>query len=167
MVLPSTDLTVAALVERDGQFLIVEETVRGKRVLTQPGGHIEPGESPVEAVRREAIEETGFEVQVRDLIGAYAWTDPDGGRDYLRIVFLADLESGEPANTTDPNIHAVHWCNYTELATHRHVLRSRSVIRCVDDYLAGARQPRSLFAEKLQPEQQVDLAFANAALLSA
>lgn len=162
-----TDLTVSALVESDGRFLIVEESVGGQRVLNQPGGHIEPGETPEQAARREVLEESGCEVEIRDLIGAYMWHDEDSDREYLRIVFVADLVRENAGGKLDDGIHAVHWCSYTELATHRDVLRSRSVMRCVDDYLAGARQPRRLFSNAVVPEEQLDMALASAELIPA
>ncbi len=162
----SIDLTVAALVENDGRFLIVEETAGGRRVLTQPGGHIEPGESPEDAARREVLEESGFAVKIRDLIGAYMWED-DRGRQNLRIVFVATLQSQRPAATLDPNILAVHWCRYAELASRQHQVRSPSVLRCIDDYLAGERQPRSLFADCAEVAEHLDIAMARAEILTA
>ncbi|ANO51302.1 NUDIX domain-containing protein [Woeseia oceani] len=163
--LPPPDLTVAALVERDGQFLTIEEPVGGRLVLTQPGGHIEAGESPEQAARREVLEEAGCSVAIRDLIGAYLWFDADKGRQYLRIVFLADLLSEAVGRPLDPSTHAVHWYSYGDLAARRQHLRSASVIRCLDDYLAGERQPRNLFSGCDYPQQQFDAAMASAALL--
>lgn len=162
----STDLTVAALVEADGRFLIVEETVSGRRVLTQPGGHIENGESPEDAARREVIEEAGVTVVVRDLVGAYQWQDADC-RQFLRIVFLADLQGSADGVATDDTIHAVHWLSYAELVARQEKLRSSSVLRCIDDYLAGERQPRGLFAGCEHPEEQIHAALARAELLNA
>jgi 8-oxo-dGTP pyrophosphatase MutT (NUDIX family) len=161
------DLTVAAVVERDGAFLIVEEPVAGKLCLTQPGGHIEAGESPEQAVRREVLEESGCSVAVRDVIGSYLWTDEDRQRQFLRIVFLADLLTIHRHAELDPAIHAVHWCSYAELAARRNELRSTSVIRCIDDYLAGSRQPRSLYSGYECPQQQLDSVLASAALVPA
>lgn len=162
----ATDLTVAALVERDGRFLIIEETVGGQRVLTQPGGHIEPGESPEDAARREVLEEAACDVRIRGLIGAYMWSHAEREQDYLRIVFLADLvaANGRPA---EPGVHAVHWMTYGDIDAAGNRLRSPSVIRCVDDYLVGTRQPRSLFAGCPPQQELVDTAIASAALLTA
>lgn len=162
--MPDTDLTVAVLVERDGRFLIIEEFASGRLVLTQPGGHVEPGESPEEAARREALEETGCEVTVGEPIGAYLWTDADG-RQYLRIVFLAQLEREHCATELDGVIHAVHWLGYDELEAESGRHRSPSVLRCIDDFLAGERQPRSLFAGCARPGAALDTALARASLL--
>ena len=161
------DLTVAAVVERDGYFLTVEETAAGRRCLTQPGGHIEAGESPEQAARREVLEESGCSVAIRDVIGAYLWTNSVNQRQFLRIVFVADLLAVHRQAELDPAIHAVHWCSYAELAARRSELRSASVIRCIDDYLAGSRQPRSLFSGCECPQQQLEAAMASAALVPA
>lgn len=163
--MPPVDLTVAALVERNGLFLFVEETVAGRRVLTQPGGHIEAGESPEEAARREVLEEAACDVSIRDLIGAYMWSDRD--RQFLRIVFVADLLAEHPPAVADASIHAIHWLSYGELVESGRELRSHSVIRSIDDYLSGERQPRSLFAGCHRRDEQLDTALASAALLSA
>lgn len=162
----ATDLTVAALVERDGRFLMIEESVGGERVLTQPGGHIDAGETPEAAACREVLEEAACEVRVRGLIGAYMWCDDARDRDYLRIVFLAELLAavGQPS---EPGIHAVRWMSYAEIYREVSRLRSPSVMRAIDDYLAGARQPLSLFAGCTPREELVDTALASAALLSA
>ncbi|MGB5347691.1 MAG: NUDIX domain-containing protein [Woeseia sp.] len=164
--MPATDLTVAALVEHEGRFLMVEETVSGRRVFTQPGGHVEDGESPEDATRREVAEEAGVDVRIRDLIGAYLWQDRCG-RQFMRIVFFASLLGAAEGAPTDPTIHAVRWLTYAEIEARQALLRSPSVMRCIDDYLAGERQPRSLFAGCALPEEPFDTALASAELLTA
>ena len=89
------DVTVACVVVRDGRLLVVEEQVRGRLVLNQPAGHLEPDESLLEAARRETLEETGWHVEPTSFIGAYQWKSPpetaeDDGRHYLRMAFAAD-----------------------------------------------------------------------------
>ena len=71
-----TDLTVAAVIERDDKYLLVEEYAMGQRVLTQPGGHIEADESPEQAVVREVLEESACTVACADMIGVYLWIHP-------------------------------------------------------------------------------------------
>ena len=164
--LASPDLTVAALIERDGRFLTIEERVGGRLVFTQPGGHIEPGESPEQAARREVLEEAGCSAAIRDLIGAYLWFDDKRQRQYLRIVFLGELLSDTVGRGLDPSTHAVHWYTYAELAARRSSLRSSSVMRCVDDFLAGERRPRSLIAGCKYPEQHFNTVMAHASVLN-
>ena len=84
-----TDLTVAAVVERENKYLFVEETSMGRRVITQPGGHIEAGESPEQAVVREVFEETGCRVKCDDMIGVYLWIHPQTRQQFLRLVYSA------------------------------------------------------------------------------
>ena len=88
-----TDLTVSAIVEKDGQFLIVEERASGSIVLNQPGGHIEAGESPEQATERETLEESGCIVTVTSLLGVYLWIHPQTRQNFLRIAYVADLMS--------------------------------------------------------------------------
>jgi len=93
-VLP-TDLTVSAVVENDGKFLIIEERSSGVVVVNQPGGHLESGESPKEAATREALEEAGCAIKVTGLLGVYLWIHPQTRQNHLRIVYVADLISQE------------------------------------------------------------------------
>ena len=74
------DVTVAAIVELDGRFLLVEETVGGALVLNQPAGHVEPGESLAAAVVRETLEETGFRFTPRGIVGIYLWKNEETGK---------------------------------------------------------------------------------------
>jgi 8-oxo-dGTP pyrophosphatase MutT (NUDIX family) len=163
-VLP-TDLTVSSVVEKDGHFLIVEERASGLMVLNQPGGHIETGESPEEAARREALEETGCDIRIDGLLGVYLWIHPQTRQNFLRIVFAADLVSQDPARELDDVIHAVHWLAETDLERRRNDLRTPVVLHSIRDYLAGTRQPDTIL-ERLTPVQQnVHEVLANALLV--
>lgn len=160
-----TDLTVSAVVEQDGSFLIIEETVSGKVVITQPGGHIETGESPEEATRREVFEEAACDIDVTDLIGVYLWIHPQTGQQFLRIVYAADLVRIHGRKPPDASIHSVHWFSHADLVRRNASLRSPVVLRCIDDYLAGLRQPSSMFTNLKPIQKHVDSVLANARLI--
>jgi 8-oxo-dGTP pyrophosphatase MutT (NUDIX family) len=137
------DLTVAAIIERAGEFLLVEERVRGALVLNQPAGHVEPHESPLGAVTRETLEETGWAFEPRTLTGLYLWRNPDTGRTILRLAFCGECTGSDPSRKLDRGIVRTLWLSRAAIATHARQLRSPLVLRCVDDYLQGERYPLS------------------------
>jgi len=163
-VLP-TDLTVSAVVERDNRFLIVEEKASGLVVINQPGGHIEAGESPEQAVIRETLEESRCTVAVNGLLGVYLWIHPQTRQQFLRIVFAADFIAEDIKRTLDDGIYAVHWYSKADLVQRATHLRSPVVLRCVEDYLAGRRQPENMLANLAPLQQNVDAMLANAFLV--
>jgi 8-oxo-dGTP pyrophosphatase MutT (NUDIX family) len=137
------DVTVAALIEQRGRFLLVEEHVDGQLVLNQPAGHLEPGESLLEAAIREVAEETGHTFVPEAVVGVYLWQCAPGTRSYLRVCFSgsATAPRGQPA--LDHGIVGVHWLTREELANQPRRLRSPMVLRCIDDLRNGARFPLS------------------------
>ena len=110
------DVTVATVVVRDGRLLVVEEQVRGERVLNQPAGHLEPDESLAEAALRETLEETGWEVALTAFIGAYQWTSPRDGKHFLRMAFAAEPLRHHPERPLDDGIVQALWLTPAELA---------------------------------------------------
>jgi 8-oxo-dGTP pyrophosphatase MutT (NUDIX family) len=132
------DVTVACIVPRDGRFLLVEEDVRGSRVLNQPAGHLEPDESLPAAALRETREETGWDVTLTHLVGIYQWANGDGA--FLRFTFAAEAVFHDPERELDAGIVRAVWMTRAEIAVARN-LRSPMVLRGVDDYLAGHRVP--------------------------
>ena len=160
-----TDLTVAAVVQKDGRYLIVEERASGVVVLTQPGGHIEAGEAPEQAVVRETLEESRCRVEVDGLLGVYLWIQPQTRQQFLRIVYAATYVAEDPTLDLDDGIYAVHWYTFEELKRRRTSLRSPVVIRCLEDHAAGRREPPSLLASMLPVHQNVDRVLANASLV--
>ena len=161
----STDLTVAAVVELDGRFLMVEEISQGRKVLSQPGGHIESGESPEEAVVRETLEETGCEVVCQDLIGIYLWIHPQTRQQFLRIVYAADYVSCDESLPLDDGIIARRITTLEQLEARKSQLRSPSVLRCVQDYTAGKRESDALLTGLLPLQQNVHRVLASASLV--
>ncbi|CAL1241262.1 NUDIX hydrolase [Candidatus Methylocalor cossyra] len=139
-------VTVAVLAQREGRLLFVEERDdRGMLVINQPAGHVEGGESLIEAAIRETLEETGWTVRPEYLVGCYLWGSPDRTLSYLRVAIAACPERHDAAAPLDAGIARALWLAPEELAACRERHRSPLVLRCVADYLAGERYPLSLF----------------------
>jgi len=135
------EVTVAAVVERDGRFLIVEERIAGRLVLNQPAGHLEDGETLVAAAVREAREETAWRFAPAAMVGTYLWRNPDTGRSYLRFAFCGSVDDHRPQQALDTGIVRALWMTHEQLRAQPHRLRSPLVLRCIDDYLQGRRLP--------------------------
>ncbi len=160
-----TDLTVSAIVENEGRFLIVEERASGVIVLNQPSGHIEAGESPEQAAERETLEEAGCIVSVTGLLGVYLWIHPQTRQNFLRIAYLADLVAQDTNLGLDDSIHAVHWLSRSDLERRRRDIRTPTVLRSIDDYLAGRREPASKLDSYMPVQHHVHEVLANADLV--
>ena len=135
------DVTVATVVVREGRLLVVEEQVRGERVINQPAGHLEPDESLLEAASRETLEETGWDVTLTAFIGAYQWKAPADGRHFLRMAFAAEPLRHYPERPLDDGILQALWLTPAELAAESARHRSPLVWQVVEDFLAGRRFP--------------------------
>ena len=127
--------TVAAIVERDNTFLIVEELIEGERVFNQPAGHLEDGESLIQAVVREVKEETAWVFKPRAILGIYKWKHPTGHHTHIRTSFIGDVTDHDPAQVLDSPIVSADWYSRTDLLKMN--LRSPMVMRNIDDYLQG------------------------------
>lgn len=134
---------MATIVVRDGRLLLVEEAKGGRLVLNQPAGHLEPGESLVEAAVRETLEETAWTVRPTALVGLYQWHAPDG-HDFLRCVVAAEPLQQDPRRALDDGIVRALWLSPQELATAGPRLRSPLVWQAVADWMAGSRYPLDL-----------------------
>lgn len=134
-------VTVAAIAERRGQFLCVEEHVSGELVINQPAGHLEPGESLVEAVVRETLEETAWNFEPEALAGIYLWQQPESTRTFLRFTFAGRVDAHDEGLQLDDGIERALWLTRDQLADSRSRLRSPMVLQGVDDYLDGRRIP--------------------------
>jgi 8-oxo-dGTP pyrophosphatase MutT (NUDIX family) len=133
------DVTVAAIAEQGGRFLIVEERVGRRIVLNQPAGHVEEGETLLTAVVRETLEETAWRFTPEAVVGVYLWTNPANGRSFLRVAFCGTVRDHDRAQPLDHGILRTHWFTRAQLLGHAARLRSPMVLRCVDDFLAGNR----------------------------
>jgi len=136
-------VTVAAIIERDARFLMIEETVNGKLVVNQPAGHLEPNEALSDAVIRETLEESAWHFTPTLITGIYQWTVPKSNKTFLRVCFTGHCDRYEPDRELDDGIDRVMWLTRDEIA--RCKLRSPMVLQGIDDYLSGQRYPLGLF----------------------
>ena len=141
-------VTVAAVIEHAGRYLLVEEhTPEGLR-LNNPAGHLEPGESPLQGVVREALEETARTFVPEALVGVYLarMQRPARGEDvtYLRFAFCGSAGEAEPGRALDHGIVRTLWLTPQEVEASRDRHRSPLVWRCIADHLAGVRHPLQL-----------------------
>jgi len=145
----SPSVTVAAIIERtfDGasRFLLVEEETPEGLKLNNPAGHLEPGESPLEGVVREALEETACVFTPDRLLGVYLsrFTRASRGEDvtYLRFAYGGTAGEPDPARSLDAGIVRTLWMTPDEIRASRARHRSPNVLRCIEDFLAGRRYP--------------------------
>ncbi len=132
-------MTVAAVIERDGRVLLVEEEAGGRLVLNQPAGHLAPGESLVQACARETLEETAHRFIPTALVGIYRWIYAPEDVTYFRFAFAGLLDGVEEGRALDSEIRALHWMTPAEIRARATDHRSPLLQQCVDDYLAGRR----------------------------
>jgi len=141
------DITVAAVTETDGRFLVVEERINRRLVFNQPAGHVEDGETLLEAVVREVREETAWGFEPRELLGVYIWQNPASGRSYLRFAFTGKVMDHDAQQPLDRGIVSTHWLSRDDLRKREPRLRSPLVLRCIEDYLGGTRRPLDTVAK--------------------
>ncbi len=134
-------VTVASVIEQDGRFLMVEERAGGKLVLNQPAGHLEPGESLVDAAVRETREETAWMFQPESVIGVYRWYHAAKRATFLRVCFAGSALSHDSSQPLDDGIERAVWMSLSEVRDAAARLRSPMVLRNIEDYLAGHRYP--------------------------
>ena len=137
-------VTVAAVIENHGRFLLVQERIAGKSVFNQPAGHLEDNENLVEAVIRETLEETAWHFQPAALVGLYRWRHPDKHMTYLRVTFSGSCSRHEPDRPLDDGIERALWLQHEEIRKNAARLRSPLVLRSIDDYLAGHAYPLAM-----------------------
>ena len=140
-------VTVAAILERDGRFLFVEEMQEGRRVLNQPAGHLDPGETLLAACAREVMEETAHRFEPTALVGIYRWYYKPADVTFLRFCFSGSLFEFDTTRTLDKEIVALHWLTPAELKQRSAMHRSPLVQQCLDDHLAGKRFPLDVLSK--------------------
>jgi 8-oxo-dGTP pyrophosphatase MutT (NUDIX family) len=138
--------TVAAVIERAGRFLVVEEHTSDGLRINQPAGHLDPGESLTDACARETLEETAHCFTPTQLVGVYLWRNGTqaGTNAYLRFAFAGTLGEEIAGRALDTGIVRALWLTPDELAACSARHRSPLVMRCIDDYLRGQRYPIEL-----------------------
>jgi ADP-ribose pyrophosphatase YjhB (NUDIX family) len=140
------NVTVAAVIEREGKFLLVEEEIGGSLLLNQPAGHLEEGETLIDAVARETLEESAWRFQPTHLVGIYHWQHPDKGITFLRFTFTGELLGHEAGRPLDAGIVAARWLTLEEIRASQACHRSPLVLRGIEDWLDGRRYPLDLLA---------------------
>ena len=138
------NVTVAAIVEREQKFLLVEENVDDRIVFNQPAGHLEQNESLVDAVKREVLEETAWEFVPQSVVGIYLYPNQHSDITYLRVCFSGTCDNHHPEQVLDDGIIQAVWFNKEDIHQNINKMRSPMVSRCIDDYLAGKTFPLEL-----------------------
>jgi 8-oxo-dGTP pyrophosphatase MutT (NUDIX family) len=136
--------TVAAIVEQDGKFLLVEEDTADGVRFNQPAGHLERGESLLEAVIRETREESAYLFEPQALLGIYQWHHPQKDITYMRYAFIGEVSDHDPQQPLDSGIRRALWMSLEEIRACRALHRSPQVLTCIEHYLAGQRFPLNI-----------------------
>ena len=147
------DLTVAAIVERDGQFLLVEERVANRMVFNPPAGHVERASNSRRGGPRDA-RETAWTFHPEALVGIYFWEQPDQPRSFLRAAFCGRVSGHDPSRRLDRGIERAVWMTREQVVTRSARLRSPMVLGCIDDYLDGVRFPLDVIARHHDPPSE-------------
>ena len=133
------NVTVAALIERDGRFLLVEEETSDGLLLNNPAGHLDPGESPIQGTIRETLEETAWHIKLTGVVGVNLYTAPSNGVTYLRTTFIGEVFEKDESRKLDTGIIEAVWLTIEELRARSDQMRSPMTLQIVEDYLAGRR----------------------------
>lgn len=137
-------VTVAAVAEQNGRFLLVEELTAGGLRLNQPAGHLEENEDLLTAVKREVNEETAWQFEPESIVSVQLWRKTAEHPTFLRFSFSGRVHSHDPHQPLDEEIIRTHWLSREQIAAREHMLRSPLVLICVDNYLLGRRYPLSM-----------------------
>ena len=140
------NVTVAAVIEHDGKFLLVEEHTSQGLLFNQPAGHLEANESLLAAVARETLEESAYQFEPQHLLGIYRWHSPASDTTYLRFAFAGRTLAHYPEQALDEGIIRAVWMTPEEIRSSQVRHRSPLVLRCVEDFLAHKRYPLDILA---------------------
>lgn len=140
------NVTVAAVIEQDGKFLLVEERESPEAItlFNQPAGHLEAGESLIQAAVRETLEETGYSFEPEWLLGVYHWHSANNDTTYLRFAFCGVVTDFDPDYILESCIVKVDWHDLPSIETLTMRHRSPLVKQCIQDFIAGKRYPLEL-----------------------
>jgi 8-oxo-dGTP pyrophosphatase MutT (NUDIX family) len=143
---------VAVIAEDNGRYLMVEEDVEGQIRFNQPAGHLEDGESLLDAAVRECLEETAWRFEPQALVGIYRWRNTSPADTYLRVTFAGRCTAHQPERPLDAGIVAAHWLTLAEIRARAPQLRSPLVMQSVTDYLQGKRYPLALLVDMVEDD---------------
>ena len=138
------NVTVAAVLERDGKFLLVEEETDDGIRFNQPAGHLECREALTDAVIREALEETGYAFDPKFIVGVYNWRNEAKDITYLRFAFGGEIVGHDAERKLDEGIIAARWLTLDEIRALKDRHRSPLILQCIEDWQAGKRYPLEL-----------------------
>ena len=137
-------VTVAAIIEENKRYLLVEESIQGQVVYNQPAGHLEEDETLLAAVVRETLEETAWHFEPQAITGIYQWTQPQSRQTFMRICYTGGHHQHEPERSLDTGIIRAVWLTREDIVARQDKLRSPLVLACIDDYLQDRRYPLDL-----------------------
>ncbi len=137
-------VTVAAIIERDDRFLMVEEETSNGLAFNQPAGHLEENETLIDAVIRETLEETAWHFRPESIVGIHIWKHPQKEDSFLRVSFKGVVTAHDDSLDLDEGIIRALWMSRSELASHPDKLRSPLVLSTIDSYFSGERYPLSI-----------------------
>lgn len=140
-------ITVACVIEKDGKFLMVEETSGGKLVYNQPAGHLDPNETLLEAAVRETLEETGWHIKLTAVLGISRYTAQHSNIIYYRTTFIAQAIQHDASIVLDQGIEQALWLDLETLKKYPDKLRSPLVVKNIEQYLSGQSFPLSYIDE--------------------
>ncbi|MGW8269682.1 MAG: NUDIX hydrolase [Burkholderiales bacterium] len=141
-------VTVAAVIEADGRFLLVEEIHDGRAVLNQPAGHLDPDESLIDACVREVMEETAHRFVPEALVGVYRYLYAPKDITFLRFAFSGRSAGAEPGRALDKEIVRTHWLTHDEIVARRAEHRTPLVMQCIEDYRSGRHFPLEVLSKE-------------------